>query len=73
MTNFLFAEVSLLTALTGTEGRTKPKTTLCESLPHSGLFGVQLDLGDRASGVAAKVQPHGFFSPAEDALKRRVT
>jgi len=35
--------------------------------------GLQLDLEIALSGVSAKVQPHGFFSPAEDALKRRVT
>ena len=35
--------------------------------------GPQLDLEIAQSGVAAKVQPHGVFSPAEDALKRGVT
>ena len=35
--------------------------------------GLQLDLEIAFSGVSAKVQPHGFFSPAEIALKRRVT
>ena len=34
--------------------------------------GLQLDLEIALNGVSAKVQPHGFFSPAEIALKRRV-
>jgi hypothetical protein len=33
----------------------------------------QLDLEIALSGVSAKLQPHELFSPAEDALKRRVT
>jgi len=32
-----------------------------------------LDLEIALSGIPAKVQPHGLFSPAEDALKRRMT
>jgi hypothetical protein len=35
--------------------------------------GLQLDLEIALGGVPAKVQPTSFFSPAEDALKRRVT
>jgi hypothetical protein len=36
--------------------------------------GLQLDLEIALTGVSAKIQPQGlFFSPAEDALKRRVT
>ena len=35
--------------------------------------GLQLDLEIALSVVSAKVQPHELLSPAEDALKRRVT
>jgi Chaperone of endosialidase len=35
--------------------------------------GSNWDLEIALGGVSAKVQPHGFFSPAKDALKRRVT
>jgi len=35
--------------------------------------GLQLNLEIALSDVSAKVQPHELFSPAEDALKRRVT
>jgi hypothetical protein len=44
--------------------------TLNRSSADSGL---QLDLEIALSGVSAKVQPNELFSPAEDALKRRVT
>jgi hypothetical protein len=35
--------------------------------------GLQFDLEIALGGVSAKVQPHELFSPAEDALKRRMT
>ncbi len=35
--------------------------------------GLQLDLEIALSVVSAKVQPNELLSPAEDALKRRVT
>lgn len=51
-----------------------------EAAPHKTPYlrsadsGLQLDLEIALGGVPAKVQPHGrHFSPAEDALKRRMT
>ena len=48
---------------------------LPKGAPHFRLTrgGSKLDLEIAVSGVSAKLQPHGFFSPAEHALKRRVT
>jgi hypothetical protein len=43
------------------------------SSTRSADSGLQLDLEIALSGASAKVQPHSFLSPAEDALKRRVT
>jgi hypothetical protein len=34
---------------------------------------LQLDLEIALSAVSTKIQPHGQLSPAEDALKRRMT
>jgi len=39
---------------------------------NSADSGLQLDLEIALSDVSAKVQPHELFSPAEDALKRRM-
>jgi len=47
---------------------------LPKSSPHFRLTrGFQLDLEIALNGVSAKVQPHELFSPAKDALKRRLT
>ena len=48
---------------------------LPKGAPHFRLTrgGSKLDLEIAVSSVSAKLQPHGFFSPAEHVLKRRVT
>jgi hypothetical protein len=40
---------------------------------NSAGSGLQLVLEIALSDVSAKVQPHDFFIPVEDALKRRMT
>jgi hypothetical protein len=72
-----FIEAGLLIGLTAIQFRAEPGTILTKRFWKSGLTsadsGLQLDLEIALSGVSAKIQPHGFFSPAEDALKRRMT
>jgi hypothetical protein len=74
---FLF-RIGLLTALTAIQFRAEPGTTLGETSFKKRLTsadsGLQLDLEIALSGFPAEIQPHGLnFSPAEGALKRRVT
>jgi hypothetical protein len=73
--------IGLLAAFTAIQFRAEPGiiflhlTILLRELADevSADSGLQLDLEIALSGVPAKVQPHGLFIPAEDALKRRMT
>ena len=55
------------------ETRNRPYGTHLKCDLTSADSGLQLDLEIALSVVSAKVQPHELLSPAEDALKRRVT
>jgi hypothetical protein len=74
----LFVEAELLNCMNCNpvpRGSQEPST---QGALNSGLTsadsGFQLDLEIALSGVPAKVQPPtGFFSPAKDTLKRRMT
>ena len=68
------AAVGLFNCNPGPCGNEEPSS---QGALNSGLTsadsGFQFDLEIALSGIPAKVQPHGLFSPAEDALKRRMT
>ena len=71
-----FVQVGLLTALTAIQFRAEPGTILTRRLKAASLRltqGSSWFWKSRKRRSQRRSSPTGFFSPAEDALKRRMT